>query len=105
MGYQWKQQEQIRDFEKTVQKEELYKNSCNIWDRIWRLITINGNLLPAQRRTKYLPLGATLDRFYRLKRVYLYDPATKMGEWVEKDWMALIRAFKKWIEMVILLSS
>ncbi len=103
MGYQWKRQEQIKDFEKEVQKEELYKNSESVWKRIWRIFTINGNIFSAKRGTGYLPLGASLDRFYRLKRVYLYDPSTGLGEWVEKDWIELVKGCKRGIEMIVLL--
>lgn len=104
MGYQWKQPAEREELgEGELREETLYQKDKRVGKRIWRLLTINGNLLPVRKDTCSIPLGATLDQFYRVKRVYLYDPVSKMGEWLEKDWKGLMGGFWKMIQMMALL--
>jgi len=104
MGYHWKQNgKELEIFQKKKEKEILYQAKEKTSKRIWRLFTINGSLLPVQKKVQYLSLGAPLNYFYRVKKVYLYDSQTQKGIWVKKDYKGLFWTICETIRAILLL--
>lgn len=103
MGYRLERHTDTKPKSWTMESEEVLDKKRQIDGRIWRLITLNGNLLPSKKEIRYLPFGATLRQFYRIRRIYLYEPTTKKGVWVEKDLAKLADGIRNMIKMAILL--
>lgn len=106
MGYHWKEQKKVQGLvEKENSEEKLYLVENDSKKRIWRLLTINGSLFPVKGKEEIeLPLGATLDQYYRQRRIYLYQPESGKGEWVEKDWKKIGDAVWRFLKIAFTIS-
>lgn len=81
-GYAWTEQTEQLDRIKPDWHDQEEVNrimQCSKEQPWWKQITLNGWLLPAERKIQAIPMGVSMGALYRVKTVLYYDPETGKG--------------------------